>query len=292
MNLFRISLILIIFSFHLALCQNLNDWPNRVLITNDNGIEDIKIIELAKAFSKISETYVVAPNSDKSGSTNYLEAIRSGKVEVNKVNISNDIKAYSVDGYPADCVVLALAGIMKDNPPDLVISGINGGPNLGADWLGSGTVGAARIASFAGIPAIAVSGLKSDIPGSIEAATKWVVRFSQSPIVEDLKPPAYFTISIPRISPEEIKGIQVADRSGLQEIPILEKIENTNENEQKEIWQIKGVKTLSNIPHDKSDIPLYESGYIVIVPMLAQEVDYQSLETLKNKINSIPMWKN
>jgi 5'-nucleotidase len=291
MNFFKIIIIIIVSSLHLALCQNSDGWPNRVLITNDNGIDDIKIIELAKAFSKISETYVIAPNSDRSGSTNYLGAIKNGQVEVNKINISDGIKTYSIDGYPADCVVLALAGIMKDNPPDLVISGINGGPNLGADWLGSGTIGAARIASFAGIPAIAVSGLKSDVPGSIQAVTKWVVRFSQSSIVQNLKPPAYFTISIPRILPSEIKGIKVTDRSGLQEIPILEKIQDTT-NDQKEIWHIKSVKTLSNRPDKNSDIPVYESGYIVIVPMLAHEVDYQSLELLKNKINEIPKWES
>ncbi|MEJ2544573.1 MAG: 5'/3'-nucleotidase SurE [Calditrichaceae bacterium] len=290
MNLFQMSLIFLIFSFHLALCQNSNDWPNRVLITNDNGIDDIKIIELAKAFSKISETYVVAPNSDKSGSTNYLGAIRNGRVEVEKVNISDEIKAYSVDGYPADCVVLAIAGIMKDNPPDLVISGINGGPNLGADWLGSGTIGAARIASIGGFRAIAVSGLKSDIPGSIEAATDWVVRFAQSSVVRELKPPQYLTLSIPRISSKDIKGIKVADRAGLQEIPILEKVVDENMNDAEEVWQITGAKKLSVIPDTTSDISLYDKGYITIIPMIAREVDYSYIDSLKKDINSIPKW--
>lgn len=290
MNLFQIIIILLIFSFHFALCQNSNDWPNRVLITNDNGIEDIKIIELAKAFSKISETYVVAPNSNKSGSTNYLGAIRNGRVELEKVNISDEIKAYSVDGYPADCIVLAITGIMKDNPPDLVISGINGGPNLGADWLGSGTIGAARSASFGGFRAIAVSGLKSDVPGSIEATTNWVVRFAQSSVVHELKPPQYLTLSIPRIPSKDIKGIKVADRSGLQEIPILEKVVDENMNDSEEVWQITGAKKLSVIPDTTSDISLYEKGYITIVPMIAREVDYSYIDSLKKYINNIPKW--
>jgi 5'-nucleotidase len=116
-----------------------------VLITNDNGIEDVKIVELARAFSEIAETYVVAPLEDRSGSTHYLTVTQRGSFRVERRQIGKGIHAYAVDGFPADCVVLALTGIMKDSPPDLVISGINGGPNLGKDWLFSGTIGAARV---------------------------------------------------------------------------------------------------------------------------------------------------
>ena len=87
--------------FNFAICKNSEDWPKRVLITNDNGIKDIKIIELAKAFSKIAKTYVVAPLEDQSGTSSYLGATRSGKIEVERIEISNDIEAYAVDGYPA-----------------------------------------------------------------------------------------------------------------------------------------------------------------------------------------------
>ena len=100
---------------------------------------------------------------------------------------------------------------MRDAPPDLVISGINTGPNTSDTWVASGTVGAARIAASLGVPAIAVSGVDIKIPGSLETAVNWVVRLAQSAIVRDLRPPQYLTVSLPRIPPKEIKGIRQVD---------------------------------------------------------------------------------
>ena len=85
-----------------------------------------------------------------------------GGLEVERREIGEGIEAFAVDGTPGDCVALALTGLMTD-PPDLVISGINGGANVGAEWLFSGTIGAARVASL-GVPAVAVSGLDDDLP--------------------------------------------------------------------------------------------------------------------------------
>ena len=262
-----------------------NVWFKRILITNDNGIDDIKLIELAKAFSQITETYIVAPSENKSGSTTYLGAVNKGIVETEKRNIGNGIVAYAVKGYPADCVALALTGIMRDKFPDLVISGINGGPNLGKDWLGSGTIGAARFAAFAGIPAIAVSGLNTDIPGSLEYAISWLVNFAKSDIVRNLKAPNYLTVGIPRIAPDKIIGVRIADRAGFIEYPIFEKIPSSKNNGGKEIWKFAGRDTSKIKPPDSSDIALYQKGIIVISPMIAKEIDYKLLEYLKKVQN-------
>lgn len=256
-------------------------WPKRVLITNDNGIEDVKIVELARAFSRIAETYVVAPLEDRSGSTHYLTATQKGSLKVERRQIGKDIQAYAVDGFPADCVVLALTGIMKNNPPDLVISGINGGPNLGKDWLFSGTIGAARVASFAGVPSIAVSGLDDDMAKAVEAANQWVVRLAQSPLVRELKPAQYLTVSIPRVSPEKIKGVRVAERAGLLERPVFAKAPADDLESGHETWRIVGAEKLDySVPSD-SDIALYNEGFIVIVPMVCDEHDHQLLSRLK-----------
>lgn len=265
-------------------------WPKRVLITNDNGIEDIKIIELAREFSKVAETYVVAPLEDRSSSTHYLTATQKGKLQVQKHTIGKGIHAYAVHGFPADCVLLAITGIMKDNPPDLVVSGINGGPNLGVDWLFSGTVGAARVASFGGIPAIAVSGLDDNMPEAVDAVNKWVVRLAKSPLVRDLKPQQYLTVSIPRVSPEEIQGVCVAERSGLLERPVFAKLTDVDLESGQEIWQIVGAEKLDySLPGD-SDLALYNEGYIVIVPMVCDEHDRQLLSLLKKDRERLPEW--
>jgi 5'-nucleotidase len=267
-------------------------WPKRVLITNDNGIEDVKIVELARAFSKVAETYVVAPLEDCSGSTHYLTATQKGSIKVERRHIGEGIKAYAVDGFPADCVVLAITGIMRDNPPDLVISGINGGPNLGKDWLFSGTVGAARVASFAGFPAIAVSGLDDDMTDAVDAANRWVVRLAQSPTVRELGAQKYLTVSIPRVSPDKIKGVRVAERAGILERPVFAKAAGDDLEGNQEIWKIVGTEELDySIPKD-SDIALYNEGYIVVVPMVCDEHDNKLLLQLKKDQGELPEWSH
>ncbi len=258
-------------------------WPRRVLITNDDGIDNFRIIALARAFSKLAETYVVAPLEDRSSSGNFTTVNKRKELMVKRREFGEGIEAFGVDGYPADCVILALTGIMRDRPPDLVISGINRGPNLGQDWLGSGTIGAARMAAFGGVPAIAVSGLKREIPGSLEAATRWVVEFAQSPMVRGLQPSQYLTVSIPRIAPNAIKGMRIATRAGLRHRPVLNRIVQGQNDSQREIWRVEGSEKLEGADTGETDISLFEQGYIVVVPMRADEHDYEMLKRWKNR---------
>lgn len=191
---------MLVLSFETILVQRkTSTWPKKVLIINDDGIQDTKIVELARAFSKVADTYVVAPMQNCSGSSNYVSVFTKYTLKVEEHQLGQGIHAYGVDGYPADCVLLSLGGFMRDDPPDLVISGINDGPNLAFDWMFSGTIGAAEVAAFFGVPALAISGCKEDIPGSLKAITQWVVRLSQSEVVKHLKSGQYLTVSIPQL---------------------------------------------------------------------------------------------
>jgi 5'-nucleotidase len=268
----------------------LDDWPRRVLITNDNGIDDPKIRALAGAFAGEVETYVVAPLEDRSGSTHYAPSIRKGALEVERRDLGPGVQAFAVDGYPADCVLLAAAGVMKDRPPDVVISGINGGPNLAEAWIGSGTIGAARLAAYAGFPALAVSGLDDDDPEAVQRAVQWVVRLAKSPIVRDLKPGRFLTVSIPRLRPNEIKGIRVTRRAGFREFPEFSQASEGTSDAGRRTWCITGLMERAyRLPND-SDVALYNSGYIVIVPMKADEHDDDLLSLLKLDSGNLPRW--
>ena len=269
--------------------EKYDSWPQRVLLTNDDGIDNIGIIELARVFSKIAETYVVAPNQDRSGSTHFMSVFKKGVLKIEPRDMGEGIKAYAVDGFPADCVLLALNGIMRDNPPDLVISGINDKPNIAQDWLGSGTIGAARIAAFVGCPAIAVSGLDDDIPGAVAAATKWVVQSAKSHVVRNLGVNQYLTISIPRISPEEIKGIKITERAGMFRKPVFNKATDKSAELGYELWKL-GIEKKEDVGPKENDALLYEAGYIVIVPMQANEHDYKLLTQLKANLRAFPAW--
>ena len=128
----------------------------RILITNDDGIDAAGIRKLAQIAVKISdEVYIVAPSGQRSAvshSITVAEALR-----IRRVPFSVEVKAaYSCSGMPADCVKVAVQAVL-DRRPDVVISGINNGHNMGYDSVYSGTVAAAREAVYQGIKGIAVS---------------------------------------------------------------------------------------------------------------------------------------
>lgn len=258
--------------------------PDRVLITNDNGIDDPKIVALARAFAAHTETWVVAPATDQSGTSNFV-ALGRGAVEVRERDLGPGIRAYAVDGFPADCVVVALAGWLRDRPPGLVVSGINGGPNMGADWMFSGTVGAARVAAYAGFPAIAVSGLDDDLPGAVESAVDWVVRLAGHDIVRDLTPGEYLTISLPRLGPDEVLGAEIAVRAPVRRIPRLAFDEPTSS------WRIVGQEVRGVDPVGPVDEALVAQGKIAVVPMHVDEVDARRVQRWFRDRPALPPWR-
>jgi len=262
-------------------------WPQRVLITNDNGLGDAKIVALARAFAPHAETWVVAPSENRSGSTHYLSVTRLGQLRVEPRDLGSGIRAFAVDGFPADAVVLALYGLMRDHLPDLVISGINGGPNLAHDWLGSGTIGAARIAAYLGFPAIAVSGLDDDIPGAVAAATDWVVRLAQSQVTRNLEGGQYLTVSMPRVAPSAIRGVQVSPRAGLR-IDVVFEAEEPSRMDSSRVWTIR-VTPKASPPIQDTDQAYYDAGFIVVIPMRADEHDDVLLRHLRIA-GALPLW--
>jgi 5'-nucleotidase len=141
----------------------------RILVTNDDGVEAAGIDALAKALSSRHEVWVFAPDRERSGISHALTLGRPGKVR----RLSE--RRYSCSGSPADCVVLALLGALGP-APELVVSGINRGPNLGTDIVYSGTCGAAREAVLSGIPGIALSCATREEQPRYGAAAGFVLR--------------------------------------------------------------------------------------------------------------------
>ena len=126
----------------------------RILISNDDGIHAEGITELRKTLEELAEIYVVAPDRERSACGHKITMHRP--LRVKEITYGPRSRGWSVDGTPADCVKLALEALLPE-PPDLVVSGINYGPNLGTDVLYSGTVSAAIEGSINSIPSIAVS---------------------------------------------------------------------------------------------------------------------------------------
>lgn len=265
-----------------------SDWPRRVVITNDDGIEDDGLSVLARVFASQVETFVIAPMENRSGSTNYVSAIATRSLTVERRDLGPGITAYAVDGYPADAVVFALAGLLADDPPDLVISGINNGTNVSDEAYLSGTVGAARMAAFAGIPAIAVSGHNNE-PQTLEAIAHWVVELARTTLVRELEPRQYLTVSIPRVSLSEIAGVEIVRRGPWPYTVSLERDAEFGGQSGQELWRL----SFSSRPvatQAGTDIQALAENRIAIVPMRFDEHDYGLLERLLASAPDLPSW--
>lgn len=275
-----------------------NKEPLRIVITNDDGIEDLedRLYPLARALMPFAETYIVIPSQDRSGSTHFTSigkhkrSLESELLYVKeKTEETERLEIHAVVGYPADCVSLAIGGIIRNKPPDLVISGINGGANLGDAWLGSGTIGAARMAAFYGIPAIAVSGINDNLEGAVEAVTGWIAKLARSPLVLNLESGQYLTVGLPRLEPENIKGIRIAPRAPRLGAGYFERTQGLRGEENRSVWLAQIPSELA-IPPAGTDLALYEEDYIIITPMRVDEHDYPMLKKLADNLDKVPAW--
>ena len=178
-----------------------------ILITNDDGYLAPGIKILAAELSRVAEITVVAPDRNKSGASNSLTLTRPLRVEKTADGF------YAVDGTPTDCVHLALSGLL-DDAPDMVVSGINAGPNLGDDVLYSGTVAGAMEGRYLGLPAIAVS-LAGRPPTHYASAAAMTRRIIERLVANPLPDDTLLNVNLPDLPIDEIVALR-ATRLGFR----------------------------------------------------------------------------
>ena len=178
----------------------------RILISNDDGYRARGIIALREALKGLGDLTVVAPDRNRSGASNSLTLdvpLRVGKAEPD---------VYFVLGTPTDCVHLAISGLFPFEP-DMVVSGINDGSNLGDDVLYSGTVAAAMEGRFLGKPAVAVSlntdGLRGDVTRHFETGAHFARVIVERLQAMPMGRAAILNVNVPNIPVAEVKGIKV-----------------------------------------------------------------------------------
>lgn len=174
----------------------------RILITNDDGFYAEGIRQLKDALKDDNDVYMVAPDRERSGTSHSLTL--DFPLRINK----KGDKDYSVDGTPTDCVLVAVHGFMAHNLPDLIISGINHGPNMGEDITYSGTVAAAFEGTILGIRSISISlvGKENLI---FDSARIFIRGFVTTMKDFNLLPGTILNINVPNLLPSEIKGIAI-----------------------------------------------------------------------------------
>ena len=172
----------------------------KILLSNDDGYLAPGLQALADALTDVGEIMVVAPDQDRSGASNSLTLVTPLRARTMENGFIR------VDGTPTDCVHLAITGLLEEEP-DLVVSGINAGPNMGDDVLYSGTVAAATEGRFLGLPAIAIS-MNSHEPEHFETgarvASELVQRLVRTPISENV----ILNVNVPDLPYEALAGFR------------------------------------------------------------------------------------
>ena len=172
-----------------------------ILLTNDDGVQSPGLQSLAAAMKRVGRPVIVAPDRDNSAASHSLTMNRPLKV----CRLEEDI--YSVDGTPADCVTLALSKILP-GPPDLLVSGINPGANLGNDISYSGTVSAAREGAIRGIPSFAVS-LVGKENFCFKTAADFAGQLAGLIFKHGMPGETLLNVNVPNLNEAEIKGVKV-----------------------------------------------------------------------------------
>ncbi|GLI32854.1 5'/3'-nucleotidase SurE [Desulforhabdus amnigena] len=184
----------------------------RVLLTNDDGIYAKGIEALYLALIEEHEVTVVAPETEQSAVGHAITWLHPLRVE--PVYRNGSFFGYGLDGTPADCVKIAVTELLKP-PPELVVSGINLGANVGVNVIYSGTVSAATEAAVLGIPSVAVS-IDSFTTRDFSAATEFVPKLIRRIQREGLPKGVSLNVNVPNVPAEKIQGVRVTHQGNMQ----------------------------------------------------------------------------
>lgn len=249
----------------------------RILITNDDGIDATGIHLLERIALRFSDDVtVVAPADEQSGKGRSLTLTQPIRLR------TIDERHHEVAGTPTDAVIMALAVIMKDTPPDLILSGINRGANLGEDVLYSGTAAAAMEGALAGIRSIALSqryareGVGHDV--SFDAAEGWAERVL-APLIESAwAPRTLVNINFPPVAADAVRGIKVVGQ-GLRDYgrPKLDK--RIDPRGFAYYWL--GLGRVPHTPQVETDLEAIEQGYVTVTPLHLDLTHQPSRATLE-----------
>lgn len=236
----------------------------KVVLVNDDGIDASGIRVLAQYLSGRHEVYIAAPMYQKScyshSVTYFYQNNGAEKREIPGVK-----EAWAIDATPADCSYYALNGLL-DIKPDLLISGINIGPNLSSDTIYSGTVGAASEGMINGIPSIAVS-ICSHNPEHLLTAARVTEECMEIFVQDELNHSYVLNINVPDLPYEDLKGIKETAFAGTLNYRRPVKILHNTGKEAELTIENRPFSALADIAPEGSDTKAVREGYVSITPV-------------------------
>ena len=248
--------------------------PFRILISNDDGVRAPGLLAVALALRGMAEITIAAPAENQSGKGH---SITIGEpMYVDRVTLQPGLDAYSITATPASCVKIGL-GVLVTAKPDLVVTGINRGYNLGRVTYVSGTVGAAREAALSGIPAIAASTAveQTDYAPAAEVVRQ-VVEMARR---NGLQPGVILNVNVPPGSSAAIKGIQLTRQSQLTGVERFE--EQKTPTGRRFFWSIWNEPT-GDV--EGTDVWAVEHGFAAVTPLTAGEFDARTYEAWQARL--------
>ncbi len=240
----------------------------RILLTNDDGIDAIGIRTLYDAFSALHDCVVIAPDGERSASGHSLTIHRD--LFYRKTDCG-----YAISGTPADCVKLGILHLL-DTPPDVVVSGINNGPNLGSDIMYSGTVSAALEAAYLRVRGIAISLSRHNADAEYyrQAArllAEHLEHFMQLPVPVETVLNINYPVRAPYVGVRFAKaGVNLYNDTFVA-------------SEQGEGVRLKGVPIGNDGNDEDCDVTLIKRGFATVTPVTLDCNDYRVLEILKKR---------
>ena len=248
----------------------------RILVTNDDGIPAPGLAVLERIAARFSDdVWVVAPAEEQSGAGHSLTLSRPVRLR------KHGERRFSVSGTPTDAVTLGLRKVL-DAPPDLILSGVNRGANLGDDITYSGTVSAAIEGALAGIRAVAMSqvyareGMADDVP--FGAAEDWGPRVLERLLDMPFAPRTLVNVNFPALTADKVKGIR-AVRQGFHDYARGSVVEGRDPRGYRYFWF--GLEAIEHTPGHATDLEAIDDGFIAVTPLQLDLTDHDGLQKLE-----------
>ncbi len=244
-----------------------------ILVTNDDGVDAPGLLALNQALRQVADTTVFAPSHNWSAS-GHVKTMHK-PLRVGETRLADGTPALTTTGAPSDCVALAFLGIVE-RPIDMVVSGINQGPNLGHDVTYSGTVTAAMEGAIAGVPAIAVS-LASYQSTDFAYAARVAAQLAQQVAQHGLPPQTLLNVDVPAVPEGEIAGIMVT-RMGLR-IYYDELVRRVDPRGRPYYWI--GGQEPGGVLEEGTDLWAVAHNYVSVTPLQLDLTAHELIEPLR-----------
>jgi 5'-nucleotidase len=245
----------------------------RVLLTNDDGIYAPGLLRLSEELKSHLDVTVVAPELEMSAVGHAITI--TVPLRVKEIHLNGGFFGYAVNGTPADCVKVALRAVMKD-PPDVVISGINSGPNVATNVIYSGTVSAATEARILGFPSIAVS-LDTKEQPDFSYAAKVALRMAKLVHEHGLPERTLLNVNVPAVPESEIRGFAVA-RQGIS--IFHDRLEARKDLKAQTYYWQGGFMGFEDADRE-ADLGKLKENYVVVTPLQYNLTDFGFIDRLK-----------